>query len=57
MIVITNSRTLFNQFELEGSARTLGYLAIVAGSLIVIVLAVRGNRRDREQSELIAQSV
>jgi len=56
VIVITNSRTLFNQFELEGAMRTLGYLAIVVGSVIAIVLAVRGSKRDHEQSELIAQS-
>jgi uncharacterized protein len=57
VIVITNSRTLFSQFEIEGSARTLGYLAIVVGSVIAIVLAVRGSKREREQSELVTQSV
>jgi uncharacterized protein len=57
VIVITNSRTLFNQFELEGAIRTFGYLAIVVGSVIAVVLAVRGNKRDQEQSELITQTV
>jgi hypothetical protein len=57
VIVITNSRTLFNQFEIDGAARTLGYLAIVLLSIAAISLAVRGTRRDRAQLEPVPESV
>jgi uncharacterized protein len=54
-IVITNSRALFNQFEIEGAARALGYLLICSGALIAILLAVKGSKQEREQSEPITQ--
>jgi uncharacterized protein len=57
VIVITNSRTLFNQFEIDGAARTLGYVAIVLLSIAAISLAVRGTRRDRAQLEPVPESV
>ncbi|HJQ96048.1 MAG TPA: sulfite exporter TauE/SafE family protein [Acidimicrobiia bacterium] len=57
VIVITNSRTLFNRLEIEGSARTLGYLAVVAVSLVAVLLAVRGTRKERAALETVPEAV
>jgi uncharacterized membrane protein YfcA len=57
VIVITNSRTLFNRLEIEGTARTLGYLAVVAVSLVAVLLAVRGTRKERAALEPVPETV
>lgn len=57
VIVLTNSRTLFNEFGIEGAARTLAYVAIVALSVLAVTMAVRGTRRDRAQAEPVPESV
>ena len=57
VILITNSRTLFNELEIDGTARTLGYLAIVAVSLIAVLLAVRGPRKDNDVLKPVPETV
>ncbi len=57
VILITNSRTLFNELEIDGTARTLGYLAIVAVSVTAVLLAVRGARKENDALKPVPETV
>jgi uncharacterized membrane protein YfcA len=46
MIVVTNVRTLFEVFEVDGGMRLPAYAALTAVWLLAIVIVVRRHRRD-----------
>lgn len=53
MILLTNSRTLFGTFEVPGAAQAVGYVAVVALTVVALVLARRTARRKAAESELV----
>lgn len=44
VLVLTNARTLFKAFEIDGSLRTVGYLTIVAAWAALVAVAWRRSR-------------
>jgi uncharacterized membrane protein YfcA len=58
IIVVTNSRTLMNAFEVDGAARAGVYAALFTIWGIAIAISVRGLRRDSaEQRQLLDEGV
>jgi hypothetical protein len=44
LLILTNARTLFKHFDIEGAPRTIGYVLIVVVAVALTVLAWRKSR-------------
>jgi uncharacterized membrane protein YfcA len=55
LIVVTNARTMLNEFQVDGPGRTLTYLVLFALWGGALAIAIGRHRREREEIE--AESV
>jgi hypothetical protein len=52
IIILTNTRTLLNAFEVSNSVRPEIYATIAAIWLVFVGLAVQGLRKDRREARI-----